>query len=214
MQPHAPSALRVSSPAPRQGGWWLLACLLMVLMFAAPLQVRAQQDSYTRITGVKLEPVKNGAQAGWNLAAELDIHLGQRLKDALDRGLPLKFSLDFKLSKDRWYWADEEAANASYLYTLSYNALTRTYQLAGPAGVLNTPKFEEAMENMARIRDWPVLRKDQVRLNERYQAQVRFRLVLTELPKPFQISALVNSEWDLSTDWLTFDFTPRKENFK
>ncbi|MCQ8895584.1 DUF4390 domain-containing protein [Limnobacter humi] len=190
--------------------WLVLACALI----GHTALVHAQQDSFTRIKAVKLEPARNAQHPGWNLAAEFDIQLGQRLREALDRGLPLQFAVDFKLTKNRWYWMDEETASASYTLNLSYNALTRTYRLAMPSGVYNVARYEDALAQMVRVVDWPVLRKDQVKMGEPYTAQVRFRLVLTELPKPFQISALVNSEWDLSSEWLSFEFTPRQELLK
>lgn len=191
---------------------WLLVSFLCALLFA---QVAwAAQDSYTRITAVKLEPNRSTANPGWNLAAEFDIKLGPRLLDAVNRGLPLQFAVDFKLLRERWYWMDQEAVSTTYTYNLSYNALTRTYRLVTPTGTFNAPRLEDAMENMAKVSDWPVIQKNQVVLGEPYKAQIRFRLVLTELPKPFQISALVNSEWDLYSDWLIFDFIPRREGLK
>ncbi|HEY1059721.1 MAG TPA: DUF4390 domain-containing protein [Limnobacter sp.] len=194
----------------RQWLWLVLGCVLVGHVALA----QAQQESFTRIKAVKLEPARNAQHPGWNLAAEFDIQLGQRLRQALDRGLPLQFAVDFKLTKSRWYWMDEETASASYTLNLSYNALTRTYRLVMPSGAYNLARYEDAVAQMARVSDWPVLRKEQVKIGEPYNAQVRFRLVLTELPKPFQISALVNSEWDLSSEWLSFEFTPRQELLK
>ena len=196
---------------------WTSAWLLVLFLFAACLfaqPAKAQQDSYTRVVAVKLEPGKAAGNPGWNLAAEFDIKLGQRLLDAVNRGLPLQFAVDFKLLRERWYWVDQEAVSSTYTYNLSYNALTRTYRLVTPTGTFNAQRLEDVMENMAKLSDWPVIQKNQVVLGEPYTAQIRFRLVLTELPKPFQISALVNSEWDLYSDWLTFDFTPRREGLK
>ena len=34
------------------------------------------------------------------------------------------------------------------------------------------------------------------------------RLDLTQMPKTFQVSALSNKDWDLSSDWLRWTFTP------
>ena len=41
-----------------------------------------------------------------------------------------------------------------------------------------------------------------------YQAAVRMRLDVSQLPKPFQINALASREWQLSSDWYRFAFTP------
>lgn len=184
----------------------LLMCVLTVGL--------AQLDSSTRVTAVKLEPSKAPASAAWNLAAEFEIELGYKLREAVDRGLPLQFTVDFQLMRSRWYWVDEEVVSTTYPLNLSYNALTRTYRVVTPNNTYNTPTLEDAMQHMTKVRDWAVIPRDRIQIGQPYTAQVRFRLLLTELPKPFQISALVNSEWDLSSEWLSFEFTPKREALK
>jgi len=174
----------------------------------------AQQDSITRVTAVKLEPAKAAPTPAWNLAAEFDIELGYKLREAVDRGLPLQFAVDFQLTRSRWYWMDEQVVSTTYPISLSYNALTRTYRVTSSSNTYNSPTLEDAIDHMAKVRDWAVVPRDRIEIGQPYVAQVRFRLVLTELPKPFQISALVNSEWDLSSEWLAFDFTPKREALK
>ena len=174
----------------------------------------AQQDSSTRVKAVKLEPAKPNMVPGWTLSADFEIELGAKLRDAVEKGLPLQFSADFKLLRPRWYWTDQETTVASFPMNLSYHALTRTYRLITPVSTQTFPRLEEAVVAMSQISLWPVIRKESIVIGERYNAQVRFRLVLTQLPKPFQVSALVNTEWDLSSDWITFDFTPRLEVLK
>ncbi|WP_370262617.1 DUF4390 domain-containing protein [Limnobacter sp.] len=192
---------------------WFGACLLWLVLACWP-QAHAQQDSITRVTAVKLEPTKAPAAPGWNLAAEFDIQLGNKLREAVDRGLPLQFAVDFQLFRPRWYWMDEQTLATTYTYNLSYNALTRTYRLVTPANTYTSSSLDEMIDRMSRVSQWTVVQREQIAPGEKYTAQVRFRLLLTELPKPFQISALVNSEWDLSSEWVTFEFTPRREALK
>jgi hypothetical protein len=51
-----------------------------------------------------------------------------------------------------------------------------------------------------------VLEKAQVQRGQKYEAGVRMRLDLTQLPKPFQVNALTNREWTLASDWYRFTF--------
>lgn len=171
---------------------------------------RFSHPGYRSEAGARQAP----APAAWNLAAEFQIELGPKLREAVDRGLPLQFTVDFQLMRARWYWMDEEVVNTTYPLNLSYNALTRTYRVVTPNNTYNTPTLEDAMQHMVKVRDWAVIPRDRIEIGEPYTAQVRFRLLLTELPKPFQISALVNSEWDLSSEWLAFEFTPKREAWK
>ncbi|NUM88210.1 MAG: DUF4390 domain-containing protein, partial [Bdellovibrionales bacterium] len=36
---------------------------------------------------------------------------------------------------------------------------------------------------------------------EDYRAQTRMRLDISQLPKPFQVNALTNRDWNLASDW-------------
>jgi hypothetical protein len=41
-----------------------------------------------------------------------------------------------------------------------------------------------------------------------YEAAVRMKLDVNQLPKPFQVNALASREWQLASDWYRFAFTP------
>lgn len=151
---------------------------------------------------------------GWALSAEFEVALSRKLQEALDKGLPLKFAVDFRLLKPRWYWTDDQAVTQSYPITLSYHALTRTYRLVTPSSSLTTPHLRDALMAVSSVNNWLVLSPDKIEWGQNYRAQVRFRLDVTEMPKPFQLNAMVNSEWDLSSDWLEFQFTPKQEALK
>jgi hypothetical protein len=64
----------------------------------------------------------------------------------------------------------------------------------------------EALAMLARLRNWVVVDKNDkaLRPGELYQAALRLRLDFTQLPRPFQISALGNKEWSLASDWKTW----------
>lgn len=171
---------------------------------------RAQQDvSTANVLGVKLVPVTE-PQPAWQLAAEFEVSIGKRLANALDRGLPLVFSVDFLLTKPRWYWADAEIVRDAYPIELSYHALTRSYRVEKAGVVDNYSTYDEAMRAITSIRDWQAIPQSVIEKGESYQAFLRFRLDVTQLPKPFQINAFVDERWVLSSDWLEFSFTPKE----
>jgi uncharacterized protein DUF4390 len=47
-----------------------------------------------------------------------------------------------------------------------------------------------------------------VEFDLRYEAAVRLRLDTTQLPKPFQITALTSRDWNLQSEWVRWSFTP------
>ena len=41
------------------------------------------------------------------LSAEFDLALTSTLEEALQKGIPLYFTIEFDLTHARWYWVDE-----------------------------------------------------------------------------------------------------------
>ncbi len=92
---------------------------------------------------------------------------------------------------------------------MSYNALTRHYRLSsGGAFFQNLVTIEEAQRLISRVRGRPVVEKSALIKGTRYEAAVRLQLDTTQLPKPFQISALTSRDWNLQSEWVRWSFTP------
>lgn len=143
------------------------------------------------------------ADEGYVLAADFNFELNPRLEEAVTKGVVLHFVADFELSRSRWYWLDEKLANRSQTFRLSYHALTRQYRLSTGALHQSFTTLGEALRVLSRMRNWLVLDKGDkgVRAGEPYQAALRLRLDITQLPRPFQITALGNKDWSLNSEW-------------
>ena len=143
------------------------------------------------------------------LDANFDLALNAKLEEALVHGVALYFVVEFELQRPRWYWIDDTVVNSILSYRLSYNALTRQYRLStGGAFYQNLPTLEEAQRFISRVRGRSVIDKSALFKGVRYEAAVRLRLDTTQLPKPFQISALTSRDWNLQSDWVRWNFTP------
>ncbi|ODU68945.1 MAG: hypothetical protein ABT05_02470 [Lautropia sp. SCN 66-9] len=146
---------------------------------------------------------------GWLLSAEFSVPLTRSLEDAVRRGVPLYFVLEFELTRPRWWWTDERIAERSISYRLSYHALTRQFRLGSNGLGQNFDTLYEAVRTMSGIRGWRVMGVDRVVPGTRYEAQVRLRLDTSQLPKPFQISAITNRDWNPQSEWKRFTFLPQ-----
>jgi hypothetical protein len=71
--------------------------------------------------------------------------------------------------------------------------------------------LSEALRTLSRVRGWTVIERDRVRSDTTYTASVRMRLDTTQLPKPFQVSAIANRDWTLASNWYRWPFTPSAE---
>lgn len=167
----------------------LLLVLLPALAWAAEIEVGT--------------PQLTAGDDGYVLATDFSFELNQRLEEAVTRGVVLYFVADFELSKKRWYWLDEKVISRSQTFRLSYHALTRQYRLSTGALHQSFSSLSEAVHMLSRMRNWVVAERGDknVRAGEPYQAALRLRLDVTQLPRPFQISALGNRDWSLASDW-------------
>lgn len=161
------------------------------------------------------EPRLTAVEDGYAVSADFAFEFSQRLEEAVAKGVILYFVVDFELSKPRWYWFDEKLVSRSQTYRLSYHALTRQYRLSTGALHQSYETLAEALRMLSRLRNWLVVDKTagekgdkpQPKAGETYQAGLRLRLDVNQLPKPFQIAALGNRDWTLASDWKTWQLT-------
>jgi hypothetical protein len=125
------------------------------------------------------------------------------------------------LLRDRWYWTDKHVANATRHMRLSYQPLTRRWRLvisSGPIGNSglalgqNFDTRDEALAAVQRISHWKIAEPGDIDPESRYSVDFRFRLDVSQLPRPFQIGAVGHSDWSISASRnvrLVFEPNPR-----
>jgi len=148
------------------------------------------------------------AEDGYFLEAEFDIALTHILEDALNKGIPLYFSLEFVLTRPRWYWFNEKVFDTRQLYRVSYNALTRQYRVGVGKLYQNFASLPEALAFLSRVRLRDIAEPGALGKGASYVAEVRMRLDVSQLPRPFQVSAVGSREWSVSSDWHRWTVTP------
>ena len=146
-------------------------------------------------------------EEGFALNADFAVTLTPRLEDALNKGVALYFTTEFDCTHPRWYWLDDRVAYASRSTRVSFHALTKTYRLSTGTLHQSFPTLDEALHVLGRVRHWTVVEKGQLRPATSYVASIRMRLDVSQLPKPFQVSALANREWTLASEWVRWEFT-------
>lgn len=142
------------------------------------------------------------------LDADIDIVLSAPLEDALNKGIPLYFLLDFELVRSRWYWFNERVIAREQAYRLSYNALTRQYRIGVGAFYQNFPTLAEALQVMSKVRRREEIDPGTLSKGTNYTAGIRLRLDTSQLPKPFNLNALGSREWSLGSEWYRWTVTP------
>jgi hypothetical protein len=148
------------------------------------------------------------ADDGWQLGAEFDIQFSPRLEEAVNRGVPLYFVVEFELSRPRWYWFDEKPVQFSQTYKISYTPLLRQYRLSVGNVYQNFTRFEEVTRVLSRLRGLQIADRSAFSKDATYQAGIRMRLDTAQLPKPFQLNAIASRDWTLASDWHRWSLTP------
>jgi hypothetical protein len=180
-----------------------LAVLLALVLGAACLAPAARADGI-EVKQATLVTAEEGAY----LEADFEIALTSILEDALNKGVPLYFAVEFRLTRPRWYWFNEKLADARQIYRLSYNALTRQYRVGVGTLYQNFPSLAEALAFMNRVRLRDIIEPGTLSKGSSYAAELRMRLDTTQLPKPFQVSAVGSREWSVSSDWYRWTISP------
>jgi hypothetical protein len=172
-----------------------IAMAFVILLIALP----AGADEI-EVRDVALRSVDEGLA----LDADFAFELTPRLADVVANGVPLYFSVEFELTRRRWYWFDETAASQRMHLRVSYHALSRQYRLSTGALQQSFPTLEEALNVLKRVRNWLVVDRSVRFADADYEAAVRMRLDTALLPKPFQLSALTSRELHLESPWKRF----------
>jgi hypothetical protein len=174
----------------------LVASLLLALALAFGWTAQARADNI-EISNVSLEANDDG----YALDADFEIDLNARLEDAINKGVALYFEVEFELTRKRWYWFDEHPVSRQLTLRLSYHALTRQYRISRGALHQSFSSLSDALRVLSRVRSWQVLERAEVGAGTDYQAALRMRLDISQLPKPFQVNALTNRDWNLASEW-------------
>ncbi len=175
-----------------------LACCALLLAPAAWADPPAAE-----ITQLRVERSEEGVL----LSATVRFELPAVIDDALAKGIPMFFVAEAVLFRDRWYWYDRQVAAAARHMRLSYQPLTRRWRLVvsatpiGNSGLALGQTFdtrEEALSAVQRISHWKVAESVDVDPDVRHNLDFRFRLDVSQLPRPFQIGAVGQADWNIT----------------
>ena len=172
----------------------------MLLGVVLPAQA---QNSGAEITELKVERSDEGVL----LSATIKFDLPSVIEDALAKGLPMYFVAEATLLRDRWYWYDKQVVTTARHMRLSYQPLTRRWRLQvsstpiGSSGLALGQLFDsrdEALAAIQRISHWRIAEPGEIDPEVRHNVEFRFRLDVSQLPRPFQIGAVGHNDWNIS----------------
>lgn len=180
----------------------VLRVLLFSFCLAGPNLLKADA---VRTEVLKLEVDRQAD--GLYLSANVQFELSAVVEDALRKGIPMYFVAEADIYRGRWYWYDKKISSAERHMRLAYQPLTRRWRTTVASGVIggiglglnqNFESMDEAIAAVRRLSRWKIADTSELEPDARLSLDFRFRLDLTQLPRPFQIGALGQADWNIS----------------
>lgn len=182
---------------------WLALLVCAWLGFAAP--GASAEVGAAEVAQLQVERMPEGVF----LSASVGFDLPANIEDALLKGVPMYFVAEVELLRDRWYWYDKKVLSAERHMRLAYQPLTRRWRLNVASGAISSTSMglalnqsfdslSDAMAAVQRLSRWKIAELAEIDPEQRHTLEFNFRLDVSQLPRPFQIGVLGQSEWNIS----------------
>ena len=168
----------------------------------------ARADSRsTAVTQLRLEQADDGVY----LTAQVQFDLPPVVEEVLEKGIAIYFVAEAELYRERWYWTDLKVAQAARYMRLAYQPLTRRWRLnVSPVPITNSgfgvslnqnfDTLADALEVISRVGRMRLGDLAEIGDDATHPVAFRFRLDTSQLPRPFQIGAVGQSDWNISAE--------------
>jgi hypothetical protein len=158
------------------------------------------------------------ADEGYEIRADFKITLPPTVADALKRGVTLNFVSELTVTRSRWYWFDSSVIQKEQQTKLSYNALTQQYRISRGTLFQGFADLESALSVLGHQSSTPVpidalgggsgYVARLLRSEAKFTGYAQMRLDTSQLPKPLQVNALTNNDWDLESERYSWSIRP------
>jgi hypothetical protein len=155
---------------------------------------------------------------GYEVVIDFKITLPPTVAEALIRGVALNFVSEQTVTRSRWYWFDTAIIQNEQQTKLSYNALTQQYRISRGILFQSFTNLESALQVLGHQTSQPVpvsvlsggggYVARLIKSETKFTAFARMRLDTSLLPKPLQVSALTNNEWNLESERVSWVIIP------
>lgn len=181
---------------------------MLVWVLSAWLPGSAWADSRgPSISHLRLEQADDGVY----LTAQVQFELPPVVEEVLEKGIAIYFVAEAELYRERWYWTDLKVAQAARYMRLAYQPLTRRWRLnVSPVPITNSGFGVSLNQNFDTLADAleAISRVGRLRLGDLTEigddatqpVSFRFRLDTSQLPRPFQIGAVGQTDWNISVE--------------
>ncbi|MDI1237196.1 MAG: DUF4390 domain-containing protein [Polaromonas sp.] len=180
---------------------------LLAFWVCTVVALAGQAALATEVTLLKMERSDEGVY----LSASVHFDLPPAVEDALLKGIPMFFVAEADIYRSRWYWYDKRITTATRTMRLAFQPLTRRWRfnvLPGAISVTglrasfsqNYDNLDDALASIQRFSRWRIADAAEVEPGVRHNVDFRFRLDLSQLPRPFQIGVAGQKDWAITVE--------------
>jgi hypothetical protein len=183
---------------------WLWAALAALLWFQ-PLFADGLEGRFEiRTASLELR------ESVYQMNSRIALPISDAVRRGLAEGLPLSLELDLNIKRVRQLLPNSTVAELTQRYHLQYNAVSARYVLrndnSGQQESLGT--IDAALEQLADIRNLPVLDKALIQADRRYEANLRAKIDFGTVPFTLRLVMFWVSDWHRDSDWYAWTFQP------
>lgn len=181
-------------PNRRQAARWCAAAGLATVLGWVPAPASAAPGIEVQQLAL-LRP-----EGGLALDFFAQIQLSPTVEEALQRGVPVYFTAQATLLRNRWYWRDERIARVQRSWRVAFQPLTSSWRLNAGGLSQSFGSLREALGAVARLSGWRIAERSQIDPDSRHYVEFVFRLDTNQLPSPMQIGLTTQGDWALSVE--------------
>ena len=179
-------------------------CVLLATVGSLTLPSLAMAETPVELQGLKFERQDTALY----MSANWRFDLPSALEDALLKGITLYFVTEVEINQERWYFYNQRVAQVERHVRLFYQPLTRRWRVNISPQPFNVSGLgmslgqsydtvEEAMGALRRIVQWRIANATDYNPEAKQTISVNFKLDIKQLPRPLQIGAAGQSDWNI-----------------
>jgi hypothetical protein len=140
------------------------------------------------------------------LSAHVQYPLTEPIESALRDGVTLAFDLDLNMSKHRRLWLNATVLDMTLRRELTYHAVTGRYVVRNDSGEeqASFPTLEDALDQLGRIEDLPILVKSQLHGDGPWVVSIRAGVRRGRMPDTLRTLMFWSDGWHRTSEWYTW----------
>lgn len=143
------------------------------------------------------------------LSADIDYRLSDAVKEALNNGVPLFWTIEIKMHRPRHILWDKTLFETRLRYRLQYHALLNVYRVVteDTGRAYNFSTLSTALEFMSNIHGIRILTENELAQEKLLLIELKAEFERNALPLPLRPFVYFKRDWNLSSDWTQTPWT-------